>query len=145
MARLDKAVRDTLVDRIREGLPPGWTAIAGSGGHAFIKVDQDGNKASNKFNRIGTFVFMVEHQPDGAITATLFERVKCPPGYAEARKKVRVFCTLQGRGWRKQLLEAIAAQAIEQDTVFEERKAAAAARAEAREAKKKKARMAASK
>jgi len=115
MAQLGKTIRQALAEAIRNRLPSHWHVVAGDTGYAFIEIDQDGNKPANRFPAEGSTVITVSNGENSTVVAEAFLRVKCPPGYVEARQHEGVLCAVSGLGWKKALTEAIVAHALEAD------------------------------
>lgn len=115
MARLDKTSRHLVAIAVKTELPAHWHVVAGADGYAFIEVDQDGNKPANRFPAEGSAVIRISNGENNTVIAEMFTRVKCPPGYVEARQHIGVLCVVAGQGWRSKLTETVVAHAIEAD------------------------------
>lgn len=78
---------------------------------------------------MGTHVIVAQNAKGARVEAVLYERVRFPPGYTEARKKVDSVCVVMGRGWKKALIEAVVARAFSAQEEYDTKIAARAARA----------------
>ena len=114
MAKLDRASRERLRRMLTERLPGHWAVTSDATEYAYVEADQDGDRPDTRFPDVGTSVVEVTNGPNG-IVATAYVRVRCPPGYPEARKPLRTLCEERGRGWSRRVADAIIEHALEAD------------------------------
>jgi hypothetical protein len=117
VARLDRGSRQRLVATLTEQLPPHWKATEGVKDKAFVEVDQDGHRPGSRFPLIGSTILRIEVEGD-VFAASAFKRVRCPPGYVEARKPDGVFYSFAGRGWAERIAGAVIEKAVQRDKAW---------------------------
>lgn len=121
MAKLDKRPREALVKALQEGVAPPWTVTSGVQPAAYIEIDEDGERPDTRFPDIGTIVLSMTNDAEGVLLV-YHRRVRCPPGYTEARRPIRTIACDSGVGWKERLVAA-ALEAVDQvDAVREQGK-----------------------
>ena len=113
MAKLDAATRKKLGKMLKERIPQHWKVHVGETGIASILVDQDGLRPDNRFPEPDSHVIVIENGPDNQVDADLFLRVRCPPGYAEARQPIGILSREGGRGWTDRMADDIASTVMQ--------------------------------
>lgn len=114
MAKLTRDVRERMAEMLKERLPPHWRVTQGASDGAYVEADQDGERPESDFPMEGSAVIAACNGPR-TVVATAFVRVKCPPGYPEARKPLRTLSEYKGLGWLEKTVEAMAEYAAEVD------------------------------
>jgi len=115
--------RQSIAKTIQKKVPAHWKVTIGEKGDPTVVVDQDGERPEYRFPEIGTQVVVIEKAPDDdVIRAVAYERVKCPPGFTEARKKVRVLASGTVPGWQDKISRAVQryVQKVEAEAAKEE-------------------------